>query len=652
MDPRYLSADEVEVECMLRNISGSVVEQLEQLRKALNLENNGQLIAPDKMHIAARKSPQRELNVCSEKLKGLQPQVTEISEISQDNRNKKLASLSTRVLHINSRLQRVINTSPTCKDSAYRLSLACDKFLEVIQSLLEAKVTVDEFEKSITEAIQVETLEQVGNTSCNDSSNSEQSESDDLATGTIRKKILPGTSSQSPNDQMESKTKLSSEKILSTQEYEILMGLIRKCNLTANNAPLMANDEQIQNSDSKCDLTSTPNKNVFISSSSSNVEAQKQTTHSNNSKADLDTSNDRKTATRFVGMDKWKNVEYDGSPNSEISVDRFLYRVERLARANNISSNQLVDGLYVLLRKSACAWYWSFLERNKNVCWEQLQKAMSERFKDRRSDAEIKQSVASIKQKPNESFIEFHSRVIDATIALSHPLPEGDLMFILKRNMLSSLQYKVAGRNIESVPDLVRQCVDIEDTWKRLNSDRHERNAYIRQINELSDERVFYENTPYKDRESPQSEHKDFNISGHQRMEPNYYIPTHRQQNTSKINDSSYNTELGYYEQVCAMEHTGRRQPENHVIQQRLHPSVSRNTFNSRNPIVSRHCFGCGTPNVIRPNCPSCNNPNVGNNTGKMSVPGTQSFQDSVAARTGMTDAASNTCPELFRRQL
>lgn len=180
------------------------------------------------------------------------------------------------------------------------------------------------------------------------------------------------------------------------------------------------------------------------------------------------------------------NISFDGSPNG-LPIERFLFRVERLAMSNGIPIEYLVDELHFLVRGQASEYYWSVLEQNRgHITWDQMKTAMRERYRDPRTDFDIRRAIDCRRQKRNEPFIEFYSEILDMAIPLRNRLSDDDILMILIRNMSNELQYKLAGLNFLTVNELVNQCVSIEDTWIRLNKQSNLSTSYKR-VEEISD---------------------------------------------------------------------------------------------------------------------------------------------------------------------
>lgn len=495
MNPNYLSIDELEIECVVRNISGSFMEQLALLKDSLKLESEGSALLPDKSHKAARKSPKREFNLCSNKLKELRLQVTAFGEIDKDQRQDKLKILLTQILHITGRFKRLGQSSPSYREQCSLLLNSCDKLLEALSGLIESKLTLNDFEKSVSEALPTSSPAWSYATSLELT----DSETEEIPTKTLKpspSKIIDAEPKSVPLSiiplnqtgassclQMQHRLPENSKLInlvassdvenpkipptslakfgenpVSAEELAQFINLARRISLGGDVVPIPNQSDNINRI-----KVSTPED-----TGKNNNNLRNNRVNSFTSQIPEESPNVNENPGPHLPIHKW-NIIFDGTPFGS-PIDRFLYRVEHLAKSNRIPFSKLVNDLHILLRKIALEWYWSYLQRNGIVQWENLIQDMRSRFQDRKTDFEIRQSIVARKQKFRESFLEFYSAILDSTLSLNQSLPESEIFFILRQNMSSELQLKLAGRKISTVPELVNQCVDIEDTWLRVNN--------------------------------------------------------------------------------------------------------------------------------------------------------------------------------------
>lgn len=190
-------------------------------------------------------------------------------------------------------------------------------------------------------------------------------------------------------------------------------------------------------------------------------------------------------------LSKW-NIRYGSTTDdkqNERSVDRFLFQVEFLANAYNVSSARLVKELSVLLRGEPYEWYWNFIQRNGLVTWPVLRAELVKMFRDRRTDDEVRHDLESRKQKydKKETFLQFYHVMLAKTLNFQTPYSDVDFLRILKQNMRPGLQIALAIENIPTIDQLIQRCMSLEDIWTRNHFDPEAScsNAPRRNVHEL-----------------------------------------------------------------------------------------------------------------------------------------------------------------------
>lgn len=208
--------------------------------------------------------------------------------------------------------------------------------------------------------------------------------------------------------------------------------------------------------------------------------------------------------------------------------------------------------------------------------------------------------------------------------------------------MVNAFQYKIAVQQIGSVYELVYQWFEKENT-KRLNSEKFGRQVNFRQRQDIVND----------------TDGSSFSKMGCIKVQYcNYppYIYSHGEEyqhhtlaNTPNVSANAYhaNSNNEYYSEVNAM----TSQPANITLHYPRGTSTQVHDQNNwRNPNLNKHCYGCGAPNIIKPNCRVCNQPTKGNIRGEVRMPGAQPAPNPNFNRKLTEDVASNTCPELYRK--
>lgn len=246
----------------------------------------------------------------------------------------------------------------------------------------------------------------------------------------------------------------------------------------------------------------------------------------------------------------WK-IKFNGSSTS-LPVDNFIYRVEALTK-------QTLNGDFDILCRSASSlfegkasdWYWRFHRTVPVVIWRDLCKALRQQYRDSRTDIDFRELIRDRKQKPNEPFDTFYDSVIDLVDRLDKPLDDKTLVEILRRNLQPDIQHEILNMSINSVGQLREICrrreFFMQDISRKQGFGGNRQNKFASRVTELD----------YNDGTDP--ELLEFE-------------------------------ELSEVSLVC-----WNCRKSGHRYQECL---ADRTIF----------CYGCGTPQVYKPNCRKCNN--------------------------------------------
>lgn len=244
----------------------------------------------------------------------------------------------------------------------------------------------------------------------------------------------------------------------------------------------------------------------------------------------------------------WK-IKFNGSSTC-LPVDNFIYRVEALTK-------QTLNGDFEVLCRSASAlfegkasdWFWRFHRTVREVQWGNLCSALRQQYRDSRTDVDFREMIRDRKQKPNEPFDIFYDAVIDLVDRLDRPLDDKTLVEILRRNLQPEIQHEILNMSINSVGQLREICRRREFFMQDLNR-RHGFTG---------------------------NRHSNFS------------------RRAAEIEYEESNRDLLEYEELSELSTVcwNCRKP-GHRYQECL---SDRTVF----------CYGCGSPQVYKPNCGKCN---------------------------------------------
>lgn len=164
---------------------------------------------------------------------------------------------------------------------------------------------------------------------------------------------------------------------------------------------------------------------------------------------------------RVVPPHKW-NVSFDGSQ----PVNEFLLRIEELRIARQCSKETLFKSAVDIFSGDALVWF--RMIQSQGVCdWDSLVAALRAHFLPTDSDFEITQKIFSRTQLPNEKIILFMANLHGLIQQLSTPLPDHQLITIIKRNILPYYGPYLVTEHFDSVKDLSDFLVLMEPTILR-----------------------------------------------------------------------------------------------------------------------------------------------------------------------------------------
>lgn len=280
----------------------------------------------------------------------------------------------------------------------------------------------------------------------------------------------------------------------------------------------------------------------------------------------------------------WR-LTFDGEPKG-LSVEEFLFRVERLARAEDINLERLPELVHILLRGKAEAWFWLFARKYPNCGWNDLKGHLEREFCTQSTDFEIRKRIESRCQRPGESFSDFRSEVVGLAAKMRRPLGETEIIYILRANMNRRLKDFLLLRPTETVDELRDVCREYEKLWAgdEWYRNRMQQRRSVNAIEDTSQER-FMNVTAEGDDESLVEQ---LDAMG-------YYSGPGRNNSANmganRAHQTNYATKpIQPQHLVCwnceGVGHIFWRCPEE---QKRL------------------HCYGCGTANVAKSNCKRCN---------------------------------------------
>ena len=453
MNPYMLEADELKVECDLRNIRGLQSVQQSMLKFCLNNENSGEEVSPQSAHLAACKNPKREVALCAKKIIEIQESLKEsLKSSSENNKPLIIEAMQTRALHYRSRLNRISKSEAVGQECPPVMKL-CEELIKVLTdtSSEEDKLnkSISNLEKLDTQGIQevvknsgdyTELRERVANSISHIDTGFKSSFVNSIAGNSKNVMNIENNSVQSFGNNSVNYGNIQDQSPFTLQKLgELLSNVLQQNGSSRSN-----------HVDSNTLLSSSPN-----------IENSNNTTRLDNQPVV------RENLSSYGHVHKW-NLSFDGSKDG-LNIERFLYRIETNASVYRIPEYILLSEIQYLLKGKALNWYWAHKEAHHPRSWQDFRRAMIKQFKNESNDFDIRQSIGERKQKLNETFQDFYSAISELSLALSEPLRDLDFMLILHGNMRSGLKEKLAGRSFTSSSELFDECVRIENIWRQIS---------------------------------------------------------------------------------------------------------------------------------------------------------------------------------------
>lgn len=237
-------------------------------------------------------------------------------------------------------------------------------------------------------------------------------------------------------------------------------------------------------------------------------------------------------------------IRFTGDPKG-MPVENFIYRVEALTR-QTLGGNfdLLCDHMSALFESKASDWFWRHHKSCRRIIWSDFCNALREQYNDTRTDVDYREMIRDRKQKPGEPFDTFYDALIDISDRLATPLPERLLVEILRRNLQPEIQHELLNLEIKSVSQLREIC--------------RKREFFLQDMGKM------------------------FGLS-------KSLVPRRQVHELFQEDSEIADEEISAISLVC-----WNCQKSGHRYQECLD---DRRVF----------CYGCGTPNVYKPTCSTCN---------------------------------------------
>lgn len=160
----------------------------------------------------------------------------------------------------------------------------------------------------------------------------------------------------------------------------------------------------------------------------------------------------------------WK-ISYDG--NKDNPINEFINKVENIADGMGIHMDEVSHNLHYLLIGVAQDWFFRFKDncKKRQICfdWAVLKDGLKRRFQGHRTQGEIIKAIVERKHLENETFDEFYNDIIKLSSQAETPIPEVNLVDMIKLNIRGKILYLMKINEIRTLDELYQEARKAEN---------------------------------------------------------------------------------------------------------------------------------------------------------------------------------------------
>lgn len=285
-----------------------------------------------------------------------------------------------------------------------------------------------------------------------------------------------------------------------------------------------------------------------------------------------------------------------------MSVEDFIFRVERLQCIYNYPWDEITESFHHLLGENVSRWYWLYIRQRANrvINWENLRLDLLREFQQFSANCDVLRQIMDRVQGKDEKTGQFIDAVLTLRTQLRQPLTDAELIDIIQRNLKPRILALVFGTPAYSMEHFRTMCKKAEEViaydWqRRAQQSYNQRNIAEVQHQEMPQQSYQQRNiAEIQLQEIPQQNYQQRNIPEIE-WQGRPQITYQQQQNVPGIEWKETSDEA----EVDALQAGSKVQCWNckqfgHIC--RNCPSTIRRLF----------CFKCGLDDVTSPMCPRC----------------------------------------------
>ncbi|KNC30758.1 hypothetical protein FF38_11769 [Lucilia cuprina] len=167
----------------------------------------------------------------------------------------------------------------------------------------------------------------------------------------------------------------------------------------------------------------------------------------------------------YVRVDKW-DISFDGDTD-KLNIEDFIFRIEYLQKYHACPWRELCGEFHKLLKGDAKDWYWLLVQQKTIETWDDLKKALRVQYGSNRSEYEFMRDFEERKQRTGESIDAYFLAMRKLRSRLRTPLPEYEVIRIIKRNIRQNISQIVYPMQVFTVEHLRDECKEIEKNYGR-----------------------------------------------------------------------------------------------------------------------------------------------------------------------------------------
>ncbi|KAI8121826.1 hypothetical protein CVS40_7192 [Lucilia cuprina] len=167
-------------------------------------------------------------------------------------------------------------------------------------------------------------------------------------------------------------------------------------------------------------------------------------------------------------------------------VEDFIFRIEKLQKSYDCPWEVIMDGFHHLLEGQAARWYWDHIRDRPGINWKNMKLDIVLKFQQFQTNMDVLRRMMDRFQMRDEKSSNYIDAIISLRNQLREPLPDYQVVDIIKRNLKPRIAFLIFATQIYSIEHLRVECRKAEDLIDYEFQQRSRQNVSNRAVNELS----------------------------------------------------------------------------------------------------------------------------------------------------------------------